>query len=127
MRDNENTMPMVWNEPGSGDKNKNPWGNKRGNDSDGPPDLDQVFQDIKRRIRGLFGKGSNGGASNTPSSPPMKPEAWLVIGLGIAVVLYFVCGFYTVASYEQAVITRFGKYDRTVNSGLHWMPIFFDK
>lgn len=125
----KNTMPMVWNEPGTGDKNQNPWG-KRGGDSDGPPDLDQVFRDLKKRFKGLFGKGSGNGAGTPPSSSnqtPMNFHFLLVIALISAVVLYLVFGFYTVASYEQGVITRFGKYDRTVRSGLHWLPLFMDK
>lgn len=117
---------MVWNEPGSGDKNQKPWGNKRGGNEEGPPDLDQVFSDLKRRIRGLFGK-----RSNTPSGPsnssPINMQAWVLVGVIVAVALYFIFGFYTIASYEQGVITRFGKYDRTVTSGLHWLPSFMDE
>lgn len=118
----DNTMPMVWNEPGSGDKNQNPWGKRQ--NSDGPPDLDQVFRDLKKRIGSLFGKGSS-----TPSSPSggMNLQSWLGIIAAAAIILYLVCGLYTVASYEQGVITRFGKYDRTVTSGLHWLPLFMDK
>lgn len=122
-----NTMPMVWNEPGSGDKNKNPWGNKRGGSEEGPPDLDQVFSDLKKRFLGLFGKGSSTGGPSTPrGSSPINMQAWVVVGVVVAFALYFLFGFYTIASYEQGVITRFGKYDRTVTSGLHWLPLFMD-
>ncbi|HSX21094.1 MAG TPA: FtsH protease activity modulator HflK [Gammaproteobacteria bacterium] len=115
------TMPMVWNEPGSGDKNQNPWG-KRNGEPEGPPDLDQVFNDLKRRVRGLFGKGP------TPPSTSnnLNVQKLILIAFGICIALYLSFGFYTVASYEQGVLTRFGKYERTVNSGLHWLPLFMD-
>ena len=46
---------MAWNEPGNG--GKDPWGN-RGND--GPPDLDEVIQNMQRKLGGIFGgKGNN--------------------------------------------------------------------
>lgn len=121
-------MPMAWNQPGSGDKNKNPWGKKSGQ-ADGPPDLDQVFKNIQKRFKAFFGGSGNsgnqsGGGSNLING---KAQVWLSLGLVIALVLYFVLGFYTVASYEQGVITRFGKYNRTVTSGLHWVALFVDK
>lgn len=120
-------MPMVWNEPGSGggnDKNQSPWGKKSGQD-EGPPDLDQVFKDLKRRFLGLFGKNSNQNGSRAPSNN-MNASKWIVIVAIVAFALYLLFGFFTVASYEQGVITRFGKYDRTVTSGLHWLPLFMD-
>lgn len=124
MSDNE--MPMAWNEPGSGDKNQNPWG-KKSKDTNGPPDLDEVFKNFQRRIKGLFGKKNTGGpaGSNQPfNSSNLK--IFVSIALGLVLALYLLFGFYTIASYEQGVITRFGKYYRTVTSGLHWIPRFVD-
>lgn len=117
-------MPMVWNEPGSGNKNQNqsPWGKKP--DSDGPPDLDQIFSNLFKRIRGLFGK-SGGGSSPSMGKPNL--QMWLTFASIAIVVIFLFSGFFTVASYEQGVITRFGKYDRTVLSGLHWLPPLVDK
>ncbi len=135
MSNTNNSMPRVWNEPGSGDKNNsnNPWGNRKPNNSpnqDGPPDLEQIFKNLLRKIKGLFGKGSGlRGNASLPSSPLTAGnlQLWLLVALIAAVVLYLVGGFYTVTSYEQGVITRLGKYDRTVTSGLHWLPVFVDE
>jgi len=44
----------------------------------------------------------------------------------VALVAYFVFGFYTISSYEQGVVTRFGKYSYTVKPGLHWAPPLVD-
>lgn len=118
----KNIMPMAWNEPGRGDKNQNPWGKRRSN-SEGPPDLDEVFKNFQRRLRGLFGNNtSSSGGSTGPDFSKGSMQLWLGIILGGIVFLYLAFGFFTVASYEQGVITRFGKYERTVNAGLHWLP-----
>ena len=37
---------MAWNEPGGGNKDKDPWGN---NDQ-GPPDLDQAFKNLTNNV-----------------------------------------------------------------------------
>jgi len=57
MRKQENNNPgigkhdMAWNEPG-GNGNKDPWGNNnRGNNNQGPPDLDEVFKNLQKKLR----------------------------------------------------------------------------
>ena len=121
----DNTVvPMAWDEPGEGKgKRPDPWG--KGND--GPPDLDQVFKKFQEKFNGKFGK--KGGGSNT-GNPGECPGA-ISLGNGlifsIIVVLYLISGFYIVKPAEQAVITRFGKYNRTVGSGPHWYPKFIEQ
>lgn len=117
----QDIIPMVWNEPGNEDKSKNPWGRR---DTNGPPDLDEVFSNLKKRFLGLFGKQSNGSSFQNNSFNIQIVIMFAVIAI---VILYVLSGFYTVASYEQGVITRFGKYHRTVTSGLHWVPRFMDQ
>lgn len=119
-------MPMAWDEPGSGDKNQSPWG-KKGKDTNGPPDLDEVFRNFQKRIKGLFGGKNTGGPGG--SSQPFNSgnlQIVVMVALGLTLVLYLLFGFYTISSYEQGVTTRFGKYSRTVTSGLHWIPRFVD-
>ena len=56
---------MAWNESGGGNPGgkRNPWGG--GNKPDqGPPDLDEVFRNLRRRFGGLFG-GANGPSTGT--------------------------------------------------------------
>lgn len=122
----DNIMTMAWNQPGNGENKKNPWGKKNSN-ADGPPDLDQVFKNIMRRIKALFGINNQSGGNSGSGSNDNKVKVWLTFGLTAALICYFVFGFYTIASYEQGVLTRFGKYNRTVTSGLHWAPLFVDK
>ncbi|MCO7224862.1 FtsH protease activity modulator HflK [Pleionea sp. CnH1-48] len=103
---------MTWNSPGNNNGNKDPWGNR--NKQDGPPDLDKMMKD-------LWGKISKGGGPGSPSSGGMK--GFFATGLIVAVVAWFLLGFYTVKEAEKGVILHFGKFDSVVESGLGWIPL----
>ncbi len=123
---------MPWNQPGSGGDDRDPWGrNNGGGDnggrrggSDGPPDLDEMFRDAKKRIDALFGgrrgggsgggKGSSGGGGGGLS--PTMLGVLIIVGLGA----WGFSGFYTVQQGEQAVEMRFGAYAETKGAGLRW-------
>lgn len=115
----KNIMPMAWNEPGQEQKPKNNWNPRNQRSNDGPPDLDQVFNNIKKWFQDLF-KGRKPGISS--GGGDQNPRKLFSIALGLIFALYILFGFYTVAPYEQGVITRLGAYERTVLSGLHWLP-----
>lgn len=115
-------MPMAWNEPGNGnDKRQDPWG--KNNDS--PPDLEQVFKKFQEKLRAAFGGKKSGGAG--PDG--QKPNSGMSYGLIVTLIalLYLVSGFYIIKPAEQGVITRFGKYNRTVGPGPHWYPQFIEE
>jgi len=103
-------MPMAWNEPGN-KNDKNPWGNNRKND--GPPDLDEIIKKFAKKFKNILG----GSGNNSDGF-----GFFMLMLLGVFAVIYVFAGFYTVSPYEQVVVTRFGKYERTVSSGLHWHP-----
>ncbi len=98
---------MAWNEPG-GD-NKDPWS---GRNDQGPPDLDEAIRNLQDKIGGLFG---GGGGSGDDSSK--KGLLFLLIA---AVVLWLLSGFYIVDEGTRGVVTRFGRYVETTQSGLNW-------
>lgn len=106
---------MAWNEPGN-KGNKDPWGNKSGNDK-GPPDLDEVFRNLSKRFGG--GKGNGKG-------PVFSSFAFIIV-LGIAVVVWGLSGFYTVKEAEKGVALRFGEYIGEVDPGLQWKATFIDE
>lgn len=103
------------------------------NRNDGPPDLDGRWRDFNRKLSGLF--GGKGGGSNrkdggdrpgggSPFKPDMKSAG---IGLGlmsvVVALIWLGSGFFIVQEGQQAVITTFGKYSRTVDAGFQWrMP-----
>ena len=104
---------MAWNEPGK-DKDKDPWGGRSSND--GPPNLDEAFEKLQKKLNGMFGGGSGGG-SNNPSA-----GAGLLFGIvaGVLVVLYAMAGFYTVDTKERAVVLQFGAFKEIKDEGLNW-------
>ena len=105
-----------------------PEGNRRPPPAKGPPDLDELWQDLNRKLGQLFG-GKGGPGSNPPSSgggfqPPFK-NAGLGLGLvlGVLALIWLATGFFIVQEGQQAVITQFGRYHSTVGAGINWrMP-----
>lgn len=100
-------------------------GRKRGANA-GPPDLDELWQDLNRKLSGLFGGSSPPGRGNASGSgggfqPDMK-NAGIGVGLiaGVVLLIWLGTGFFIVQEGQQAVITQFGKYKATVNAGFNW-------
>ncbi len=95
--------------------------------SSGPPDLDELWRDFNRKLGGLFGGkqsgGQGGGSSGSGGGfqPDMK-SAGVGIGLilGVLLLIWLGTGFFIVQEGQQAVVTRFGSYNKTVNAGFQW-------
>jgi membrane protease subunit HflK len=101
---------MPWKEPGKGDKD--PW--KSGQQ---PPDLDEVFQNVNRRLKRIFGaSGKRGGDSSQNSGGSSGLFSILVI-----VVLLWAAydAVHIVDEAEQGVVLRFGKYNRILSPGIN--------
>ncbi|MDN5843685.1 MAG: FtsH protease activity modulator HflK [Alcaligenaceae bacterium] len=120
------------NDPGWGRGNNNNNNDDRDpsrrpeNSGGGPPDLDQVWRDFNKRLGSWFGKGSRrggGGGGRPPVGMPHMPKGspTLVIGILIIIVLLWLAsGFMIVQEGQVSVVTRFGKYTRTLSPGLQW-------
>lgn len=114
---------MAWNEPGGGNQDKDPWGNR---DDQGPPDLDEAFKKLQNNLSQMFG----GGTRSSQGGGASQPVNLNLIGLGgvILLLIYFVMGVYTVDQQERGVVLRFGeKLDEVVLPGLHWNPPLIDQ
>ena len=107
------------------------WGNQ-GNDQeperpkDGPPDLDELWRDVNRRLGGLFGRrggGDGGGGRGGPGVPSLSPGQFTG-GIGaiiaLALIVWGVSGFYIVDANQRGVVLRFGEYAQTTEPGLQW-------
>jgi len=116
---------MAWNEPGNNDKD--PWKNKGGKNQ-GPPDLDELLNDLGKKVSGIFG-GKGGGKSSGGSSPSGKSMSSIGISLVliIALVVYAFSGFYTIKEAERGIVLRFGQYSGTVDPGINWKWTFIDR
>lgn len=126
---------MSWNEPG----NQDPWGKpgqkKPDNQQDQekprdqnipqneqtPPDLEEVFNNLLKKIGG--GKGNKHHSSNSfsPKFNKLIPALFILGGI-----IWGASGFYTVKEAERGVVTRFGKVNEIVMPGLNWKPTFID-
>ena len=115
---------MAWNEPGNNDKD--PWKNKGGKNQ-GPPDLDELLNDLGKKVSGIF--GGNGGKSSGGSTPSGKSFSSIGISLVliIAIVVYAFSGFYTIKEAEKGLVLRFGQYSGTVDPGINWQWTFIDR
>ena len=98
----------------------------------GPPDLDELWQDLNRKLGNLFGGrgGQGGGGGGEPrwnplggAQPPSGKGGSIGIGMiaAVAVVVWLLSGFFIVQEGQQSVVTRFGKYQSTVGAGINWI------
>ena len=101
---------MAWNEPGKGDKD--PWG---GRNDQGPPDIDEVVRNMKRKLDGFFGGSSPDGGDMSNAGP---------IGFGlillVAFLVWILSGIYIVDPAERGVVLRFGAFNDVTQPGPHW-------
>ncbi len=112
---------MAWNEPGNNDKD--PWKNKGGKNQ-GPPDLDELMNDLGKKVTGIFGgKTTKGGSGSGKSFSSIGISILLIV----ASVVYAFSGFYTIKEAEQGIVLRFGEYAGTVEPGINWKWTFVDR
>jgi len=95
------------------------WG-KRGNNS-GPPDLDEIWRNVNRRMAELFARKrepQEGGDGGRPHMHLPLGGAGLLVAL--VVVIWLASGFYIVDEGRRGVVTRFGRFTETTLPGPRW-------
>ena len=109
---------MAWNEPGG--NNNDPSGNKK-NDS-GPPDLDEVFRNLQKKLEGMFGGGKrgSGGRGGGVNFPGKLGSIGLIAAAVVLGILWLLSGIYIIQPAERGVILQFGQYAHTTQPGPHW-------
>lgn len=114
---NETTPQDRPNASQQGSRNRNPQPGGQ------PPDLDELWRDLSRKLSKLFGSGSgnSGGPSGGGFQPDMK-SAGVGVGLilGVVFIVWLGTGIFIVREGEQGVVTQFGKYKTTVGAGFNW-------
>jgi modulator of FtsH protease HflK len=94
------------------------WGRRPSGGNQGPPDLEELWRNINRKLEGLFGR-RGGGPERTPGVGPRS-----VGGIGLLLVLVLVVwlasGFYIVPEGQRGVVLRFGKLVETTMPGPRW-------
>jgi membrane protease subunit HflK len=89
--------------------------------SDSPPDLDEVWRELKRKF---FGGGDLPPRVNKESSTVKI----LLSVIAVMMIIWGSSGFFMVLEGQVAVISRFGKYVSTEGAGFHWrLPFPFER
>jgi membrane protease subunit HflK len=83
--------------------------------NEGPPDLDEVFRDISKKINNLFG-GSGGGGS----APSKNMDFPILPIIGLVALVWLATGFYIVDQGSRGVVLRFGQHIETTLPGPRW-------
>jgi membrane protease subunit HflK len=107
---------MPWNEPG---KDKDPWGQRN---NDGPPDLDELFKNLRDKFGGLLGGSGKG---RIPKVPGGSGNLGGIIGFVVValLVVWALTGIYIVDEGWRGVETRFGERTVVTQAVPHWhMP-----
>ncbi|WP_413735453.1 FtsH protease activity modulator HflK [Sodalis sp. RH21] len=128
---------MAWNQPGNNGHDRDPWGssnnnsgnsggnNNKGGREQGPPDLDDIFRKLGKKLGG-FGGGNKNPDTAGGAKGPTRSGRYVGLAAVAVVVIWAGSGFYTIKEAERGVVTRFGKFDRLVQPGLNWKPTFVD-
>lgn len=115
-----------WGRPGSSGNSDNSAGSNNQNNKpkseQSPPDLEEVFNNLLKKISG-FGGNKNSRNSNNGFKFSKKLIGIIVI---VLVGIYIAKGFYTIKEAERGVLLRFGEVTKIVQPGLNWRFSFID-
>jgi membrane protease subunit HflK len=125
-QEGQDSVPPPGSQSGAPSNSTGPSSNKPSQNA-GPPDLDELWRDLNRKLSQFLG-GKNGGPPNkgspngSPSNglPPFFRNLGVGVILGAFVLIWMGTGFFIVQEGQQAVITQFGKYKATVGAGFNW-------
>jgi len=111
------------NDPRWGHKPKSNEGrrpnNNDKNDSDGPPDLAQLWDDFNQRLNRLFGgKRGGGDGSFRPDARGIGLTA-AVVG-AIAALIWLASGAFIVQEGQVGIVTTFGRLSHVTGAGFNW-------
>jgi membrane protease subunit HflK len=113
---------MSLNDPQWGNRGNDNGGGKRPNQ--GPPDLEELWRDLNRRLSGIFDKkgGGGDGGGNRPSVDfnPKFLGGGISLLVGLVLLLWLASGFYIVDASQRGLVLQFGKYKESTESGLRW-------
>ena len=107
----ENLMP--WKEPGKGDKD--PW--KSGGQQ--PPDLEEIFGNVSKRLQSLFGGGKGSGSKADGEGGNNGFGGLFLLVLIVFVGWVGLGSVHVIDEAENGVVLRFGKYVRTLQPGFN--------
>ncbi len=101
------------------------WGKRSGGGGGGgqggPPDLEEIWRNINRRLNSLLGRKAGGDADDGGGRiHPKLPVGGAALLVVLVLVVWLASGFYIVDEGRRGVVTRFGKYTETTQPGPRW-------
>ena len=107
--------------------------NRRPGRRDGPPDLEELWRDLNRRLSNLFGGRRGGPGREVPNGsgsglPPGGRSTKALIGVVLAILLaiWLASGFFIVQEGQTGIVLQFGRYKSMTGAGIQWrMPYPF--
>ena len=109
---------MPWNEPGRGSGgggDRDPW---KGGNGQQPPDLDEVFANVQRRLKKIMGGGGGDDKRGSSSGGPSMGGLFLLVGVLLLIWIAW-NSIHIVDESERGVVLRFGEYSRTLSPGFN--------
>ena len=109
---------MPWNEPGRGSGgggDRDPW---KGGNGQQPPDLDEVFANVQRRLKKIMGGGGGDDKRGSSGSGPSMGGLFLLVGVLLLIWIAW-NSIHIVDESERGVVLRFGEYSRTLSPGFN--------
>ena len=125
-----NSTQDPWGKPGQSGQSSNnkpsgnePNSNRGSNHEQSPPDLEEMFNNLLKKLGSSGNKGGNR-YSNSSNLGKFLPIAAVIGGI----LVWGASGFYTIKEAERGVVTRLGALlkDNIQQSGLKWKPTFID-
>jgi len=113
---------MSLNDPQWGNRGNDSGGGKRPNQ--GPPDLEELWRDLNRRLAGMFGKKTGGGSGGGDRPPvefnPRFLGGGITLLVALVVLAWLASGFYIVDASQRGLVLQFGRFKESTESGLRW-------
>lgn len=116
-----------WGNRGGDNEGGKPGGGGPRRPNDGPPDLEELWRDLNRRLSGLLGKkkgGGDGDGGGRPQAPMDFNPKFIGGGLSLLAVLvaviWLASGFYIVDASQRGIVLQFGRLLETTEPGLRW-------
>src|SRR4051812_33919049 len=80
------------------------WGRRPSGGNQGPPDLEELWRNINRKLEGLFGR--RGGGADRPPGGAARSVGGLGLLAILVLVVWLASGFYIVPEGQRGVVLR---------------------
>ena len=135
---NDNSNPGPWGSPppagggrndgpgkGANEPPRRPQGPRKPNRPEGEgPDLNDIFKKLEDQLSGLLGRGGGQGGGGGGTADVRK---YLPAVGGAIIAIIVLSGIVVVGAREQAVVTTFGAYTRTLGPGIGYRVPFIER